>query len=448
MWRTVTEPRFGGKPEDPLPNTILTVKKAALLAFLLAAVLAGRAGAAATAPRVLVIHFGQDLEIDQVTQGWIDGQLHRAEHGGYSAAVIELDTPGGDLDSMRTIVQTELNLKVPVIVYIPDGSRAGSAGVWLSQAADVLAMGPDGTEIGASTPIDGSGQNIPGSDLRRKVINDAAASLQSLMQSHGRNAAWGNKAVRVASSLTAQQALKMNVIDLISPSLPALLNTIDGRVTVPRHLTLHTANAAQDNTSPGFVTKFLDVLINPNVVSLLFLAGLVGIGFEIFHPGVILPGTVGAISMVGALFGLSVLSVSWSGLALIILGVALLVIDAHVATHGVLTIGGLISLAVGLATLFNGGPGAAHVSTPLIVAVALVLGGFWAFAIGKAVASRRLPVTVGPQEMVGMEGVVRDNGLVFVRGELWRARSSEPLAAGERVHVDALDGLTLRVHRV
>jgi membrane-bound serine protease (ClpP class) len=423
------------------------MKKGALLAFLLLAVVAGKAGAA-TPPRVLVIHFGTDLEIDPVTQGWIDGQLHRAEHGGFSAAVIVLDTPGGDLDSMRTIVQTELGLKVPVIVYVPDGSRAASAGVWVSQAADVLAMGPDGTNIGASTPIDSSGQNIPGSDLRRKVINDAAASLQSLMQSHGRDAAWGAKAVRVASSLSAQQALKMNVIDLISPSLPALLKTIDGRVTTPRHLTLHTANAELVDTSPGFVTKFLDVLINPNVVSLLFLAGIIGIGFEIFHPGVILPGTVGAISMVGALFGLSVLSVSWSGLALIVLGVALLVIDAHVATHGVLTVGGLISLSVGLATLFNGGPGAAHVSTPLIVTVALVLGGFWAFAIGKAVASRHLPVTVGPQEIVGMEGVVRDAGLVFVRGELWRARSPEPLVPGERVHIDALDGLTLQVHRV
>jgi len=423
------------------------VKKAVVLGFLLLAVLAGRAGAA-TAPRVLVIHFGTDLEIDPVTQGWIDGQLHRAENGGYSAAVIELDTPGGDLDSMRTIVQTELNLKVPVIVYVPDGSRAASAGVWVSEAADVLAMSPVGTNIGASTPIESTGGNITGSDLRRKVINDAVASLRSLMQSHDRNVAWAAKAVRVASSLSAQEALRMNIIDLTSPSLTALLNTINGRVTVPRHLTLHTANAELVNTSPGFVTKFLDVLINPNVASLLFLAGIIGIGFEIFHPGVILPGTVGAIAMVGALFGLSVLTVSWTGLALIIVGIALLVIDAHVATHGVLTVGGLISLAVGLSTLFNSAPGGAHVSTPLIVTLTALLGGFWAIAITKAVAARRRPVLVGPQEIVGMEGVVRENGLVFVRGELWRVASQEPLAEGQHVKVDALDGLTLRVHRV
>lgn len=427
------------------------MKRAALLGFLLLAVFAGRAGAATApntaAPRVLVIHFGTDLEIDPVTQGWVDGQLRRADHG-FSAVVIELDTPGGDLDSMRTIVQTELDLKVPVIVYIPDGSRAGSAGVWVSEAADLLAMGPDGTEIGASTPIDSSGQNIGGSDLRRKVINDAAASLQSLMQSHGRNAAWGNKAVRVASSLSAQQALKMDVIDVISPSLAALLNTINGRVTVPRHLTLHTANAQLVNTSPGFTTKFLDVLIDPNIVSLLFLAGIIGIGFEIFHPGAILPGTVGVIAMVGALFGLSVLSVSWSGIALIIVGIALLVIDAHVVTHGVLTVGGLISLAVGFSTLFNGSSGSGTTSVPLIVTITVLLGAAWALAIGKAVAARRQPVRVGPQEIVGMEGVVREGGLVFVHGELWRVHSPEPLAPGQRVRVDALNGLTLDVHRV
>jgi len=398
---------------------------------------------------VLVIHFGPDLEIDPVTQGWIDTQLHRAEDGSYSAAVIELDTPGGDLDSMRKIVQTELGLKVPVIVYVaPNGARAASAGVWVAQAADVLAMAPVGTNIGASTPIESTGQNIGGSDLRRKVINDAAASLQSLMQAHGRNAAWGNRAVRVASSLTAQQALKLNVIDLISPTLPALLNTIDGRVTTARHLTLHTANAELVNTSPGFVTKFLDVLINPNVVSLLFLAGIVGIGFEIFHPGAILPGTIGAIAMVCALFGLSVLSVSWSGLALVVLGIALLGIDAHVATHGVLTVGGLISLAVGLSTLFNGSAGSGHVSVPLIASVTVVIGGLWAFALTKAVVARRSPVAFGPNQIVGMRGVARDGELVFVRGELWRARSAEPLTPGQPVEVDALDGLTLKVHPV
>jgi len=421
------------------------VRKAFLLAV---CALALAAPGAAAASRVLVIHFGPDLEIDPVTQGWIDGQLHRAERGHYAAAVIELDTPGGDLESMRSIVQTELRLRVPVVVYVPDGARAASAGVWVSEAADVLAMSPVGTNIGASTPIEGTGQNISGSDLRRKVINDAVASLQSLMRAHGRNAAWGAKAVRVASSLPAQDALRLHVIDLISPSLPALLRTIDGRHTTARNLTLHTAGAQIVDTKPGFVTKFLDVLINPNVVSLLFLAGIVGIGFEIFHPGVILPGTVGVIAMVGALFGLSVLSVSWAGLLLVIVGVALLVIDAHVTTHGVLTVGGLVAMAVGLSTLFNGGPGAEHVSTPLVVTVVAILGGFWAFAIGKAVASRRLPVSVGPQEMVGMEGVMRDDGLVFVRGELWHAESPQPLRPGQRVVVDGLDGLNLRVHPV
>ena len=186
------ETGFAFKPKDPLRIQSLRVKKWLLVVFFVLAVAA--TPAAAAPPRVLVIHFGADLEIDPVTKGWLDDQLHRAERG-YSAAVIVLDTPGGDLESMRTIVQTELNLKVPVIVYVPDGSRAGSAGVWVSEAADVLAMGPDGTEIGASTPIEGTGQNVGGTDLRRKVINDAAASLESLMRSHGRDAAWGGKAI-------------------------------------------------------------------------------------------------------------------------------------------------------------------------------------------------------------------------------------------------------------
>src|SRR6185437_8645390 len=191
---------------------------------------------AASTPRVLAIHFTQD--VNPVTQDWLNGQLGHAESHGYTAAVIVLDTPGGLEDSMRKIVQKELGLKIPVIVYVsPNGARAASAGVWISQAADLLAMAPQ-TNIGSSTPIQGNGSNI-GSDLRRKEINDAAASLRGLAKTHGRNAKWADSAVRVASNLTAQEALSQNVIDVIAPTLPALLNKVDGRVTVPRHLTLH-----------------------------------------------------------------------------------------------------------------------------------------------------------------------------------------------------------------
>jgi membrane-bound serine protease (ClpP class) len=419
------------------------VKRLLLAAFLLVALAAP--AHAASAPKVLAIHFTQD--VNPVTQDWLNGQLSHAESHGYSAAVIVLDTPGGLEESMRKIVQKELALKIPVIVYVsPEGARAASAGVWISEAADVLGMAPS-TNIGSSTPIQGNGTNI-GSDLRRKVVNDAAASLRGLAKTHGRNAQWADSAVRRASNLTAAEALRMNVIDVVSPSLPALLRTIDGRVTTPRHLTMHTAGAQIVDVRPGFFTRFLSTLIDPNIVSLLFLAGLAGLGFELFHPGVVIPGAFGAICMVCALFGFSVLPLSWGGLMLVLLGAALLVIDAHVTSHGALTLSGLVAMAIGLTTLFHdsGTPYSANV--PVIITVTLLIGGFWALAVSKSIAARRAPVTVGPEQIVGLEGVVRAGGNVFVRGELWRATSADPLHVGDRVAVDGLDGLTLAVHRI
>jgi membrane-bound serine protease (ClpP class) len=400
---------------------------------------------AAAAPRVLAIHF--DSEVNPATQDWLNSELGHAQSRGYDAAVIVLDTPGGLEESMRKIVQRELSLRIPVIVYVsPDGARAASAGVWISQAADLLAMAPQ-TNIGSSTPINGNGQNID-SDLRRKVVNDAAASLRALAKSHGRNAAWADRAVRKASNLDADEALRMNVIDVIAPTLPALLRKIDGRVTVPRHFTLHTANATIDDVHQGFFTRLLSTLIDPNVVGLLFLAGLAGLGFELFHPGVVIPGAFGAICMVCALFGFSVLPLSWSGVFLILLGAALLVIDAHVTSHGALTLSGLVAIAIGLITLFHKAPPPYHTNVWLVVAFTATIGGFWALAISKAIAVRRAPVRVGPQDIVGMEGEARAGGQVYVRGELWRARSDESLRPGDRVRVAALDGLTLDVHRI
>jgi membrane-bound serine protease (ClpP class) len=421
------------------------MKRLLIAVFLLTLGLALPARATAAAPRVLAIHF--DAEVNPATQDWLNHQLSGAQADGYAAAVIVLDTPGGLEESMRKIVQRELLLKIPVVVYVsPNGARAASAGVWIGQAADVLAMAPQ-TNIGSSTPITGNGQDIA-KDLRRKVINDAAASLRGLAKSHGRNAKWADDAVRKASNLSADEALRMNVIDVVSPSLPALLDTIDGRDTVPRHLALHTKGAVVTHVHPGFLTRFLSTLIDPNIVGLLFLAGIAGLGFELFHPGVVIPGAFGAICMVCALFGFSVLPLSWAGLMLILLGAALLVIDAHVVTHGALTLSGLVAIAVGLLTLFHKAPAPYHTSVPLILTVTALLGGFWAVALGKAVAVRRSPVSVGPQEIVGQEGVVREGGYVFVRGELWRARSSDPLAPGEHVRVAGLDGLTLDVHRI
>ena len=410
--------------------------------------LAGGGGAAASKPRVLAIRFGPDLDINPVTQSYFTSELSRAARDHYDAAVILLDTPGGLSTSMKTMFNAELNAKLPVIVYVsPNGARAASAGVWVSQAADVLAMAPT-TNIGSSTPIDSSGANL-GSDLRRKVINDSVASLTALAQTHHRNTTWPAKAVRVASNLTASQALKLHVIDMIAPTLPALLDRLNGYTTkdAQRPYTLHLGGATIDNASPGFFTRFLNTLIDPNIISLLFLAGIAGIGFEIFHPGIVLPGALGAVSLLTALFGFSVLPISWTGLILILLGVTLLVVDAHVVTHGALTISGLVSLAVGMAMLFQNAPAPYHTSLPLVISITAVLGGFWAFALGKAVQVRRRPVTVGPQRVLGAEAVVRAPGQVYVMGELWHAHRDDgrALVPGEHVEVELVDGLELTV---
>ncbi len=428
---------------------LLRLLGAALGIVIASLALAGGGGAAGSStPRVLAIRFGPDLEINPVTQDYFTHQLARAASDHYDAAVILLDTPGGLSTSMKTMYTAELNAKLPVIVYVsPDGARAASAGVWISQAADVLAMAPT-TNIGSSTPIDSSGTNL-GSDLRRKVINDSVASLTALATTHHRNTTWPAKAVRVASNLTSRQALNMHVVDLLAPSLPALLDKLDGYRTkdAQRPYTLHLAGAQIDTVGPSFFTRLLNTLIDPNIISLLFLAGIAGIGFEIFHPGIVLPGALGAVSLLTALFGFSVLPISWAGLFLIILGVCLLVVDAHVVTHGALTLSGLISLAVGMLMLFHNAPAPYHTSLPLVLSITLALGGFWAFALGKAVQVRRRPVAVGPQRVLGQDAVVRFPGQVYVEGELWHAHRTDgrQLVPGEHVEVESVDGLELTV---
>jgi membrane-bound serine protease (ClpP class) len=405
------------------------------------------APAAAAAPRVLAIRFGPDLEVNPVTKDYLNHQLDEAaEH--YDAAVIELDTPGGLSSSLRSIYQKELSLRVPVIVYVsPSGARAASAGVWIAEAGDVLALSPV-SNIGSSTPIDSSGANIA-SDLRRKVINDAAASLRSLAATHKRNTSWPVLAVTKASNLTAQQALRMHVIDTIAPNLSTLLRRLDGYRTqdAERPFTLHLAGAQITTVSPGFFTRFLNTLIDPNLISILFLVGIVGLVFEVLHPGVVLPGALGAVSLTIALFGFSILPLSWAGVALVVLGAALLVIDLHATTHGALTIAGLICLGAGLPLLFSNAPAPYRINTGLVVGIGLSIAAFWAFVTSKGIAARRRPVTTGPQTLIGMNGDVRENGLVFVDGELWHAHTSDgtQLLAGEHVEVDALNGLELTV---
>jgi membrane-bound serine protease (ClpP class) len=418
------------------------------LAVIAGLAIAPGAGAAGHHPRVLEIVFADD--VNPVTQDFVSTQLRRAADEKYDAALILLNTPGGLLSSKDKIVLSELDSKVPVIVYVgPKGGFAGSAGVWIAEAADVLAMAPE-TNIGSSTPIDSTGANI-GSDLRRKLINHEAANLRAITVAHHRNGAWATAAVKVASNLTEKEALDRNVIDLLAPDVPSLLRKIDGQhVSSPgRSFTLHTAGAEVTTAHLSLVQRILNVLIDPQIIGLLFLLGVAGIGFEIFHPGVVLPGALGAIAMVAALWGLTVLPFSWAGIALILFGIGLFAFEAHVPTHGALALSGIISLTVGMLLLFRGAPAPYHVNKPVVIGVAVALGVGWALVAQKVAQARRAPVMTGAGTLVGATGDVRTNGLVHVRGELWKAEAAdgEPLQPGEAVRVERVDGLTLTVSR-
>ena len=424
----------------------------ALVVGVLGSLAFSSAGLAATQPRVLAIDFAND--VNPVTADYVKDEIDRANDKGYDAVAILLDTPGGLSDSMREIYQKELASKIPVIVYVsPDGARAASAGVWISEAADVLAMAPQ-TNIGSSTPINEGGGNIQ-SDLRRKVINDAAASLQALARYHGRNTRWAAAAVRVASNLPAYRALRMHVIDFIAPSLPALLAKTDGYRTKStdgqRSFVLHLEGAQIDTVHMSLWKRILDTIIDPNIIVLLMSVGALGIVVELWAPGHIFPGTVGAISLILGLFGLSVLPISWAGVLLMILALAFFAAEPFVASHGALALAGIVSFVFGSLLLFEPAGSTYRVSLAVVLTIAGVLGLFMAFVVTKIVQVRRRPATVGGADVVGARGVVRRNGYVSVRGELWRvhADGDEPLQPGSEVEVEGVeDGLTLRVRPV
>jgi membrane-bound serine protease (ClpP class) len=419
------------------------------LAAVLTAALATAAASATDRPRVLAATFEND--VNPVTQDYVNDQIERANEEGYDAVVILLDTPGGLGSSMDKIVQAELASKIPVIVYVsPDGARAASAGVWIGQAADILAMAPQ-TNIGSSTPVGVGGGEIP-DDLRRKAINDAAASLRALAREHGRNAQWADAAVRRASNLNAREALEQNVIDVVAPSLPALLEQIDGRETKPKGFVLHTAGAEIDRVDMSFWKKVLDTLINPELIVLFLSIGTLGLIVELWNPGLVFPGTVGAVSLILALFGLQVLPISAAGLLLMVLAFAFFGAEAFIPSHGALTVAGSVCFVLGALLLFDPAGESYEVSLTVVLAIAATLAVLTGFAALKIVQVRRLKPVTGQDELVGQIGVARQTleptGTVFVHGELWQARSrGEPIPAGEQVRVAGMDGLVLEVER-
>ncbi len=402
---------------------------------------------------MLAIAFEND--VNPVTADFVTDSIAKAEDEGYDAVVILLDTPGGLSEAMRDIYKRMLASPLPVIVYVsPDGARAASAGVWIVQAGDIAAMAP-GTNLGSSTPISVGGEDIQ-EDLKRKVVNDAVASLKALAETHGRNTDWVEKAVRQAANLTATEALEQNVIDVVAPDLDTLLVEIDGRTTKgAKQIVLDTAGAEVTTVEMGLWKQILDTLIDPNIITLLLSLGVLAITVELFNPGLIFPAAFGSIALIVGLFGLQVLPFSWAGILLMLVAFGFFVAEAFVVSHGALAVAGAVAFVIGALLLFDPAGESYQVSLSVAVAIAAVFALFVGFVITKVVVARRRPPRTGREELLGELGIVRETlapeGLVFVHGEIWRGRSAsgEPIPAGTSVRVERLsDGLVLEVERV
>jgi membrane-bound serine protease (ClpP class) len=400
---------------------------------------------AASGPRVLVAEFEND--VNPVTQDFLLDAIDRGEEEGYRAVVIEMDTPGGLSSSMRGIVKGMLAADIPVIVYVaPPGASADSAGAVIGMAADVLAMAPQ-TNIGSSTPVSIGGEDIS-RDLRRKIVNDAAAYIGELAREHGRNVQVAREMVTKATNLGAREALRKDVIDVIATDYPDLFRQIDGMTTEPKGLTISTPPSTQvDRVELSAWKRLLDLLIDPNIIALMLSIGLIGIVVELWNPGLVFPGTVGAISLIVGLYGLQVLPISAAGLLLMILAAAFFVAEAFIVSHGALAVAGAVMFTIGALMLFDPAGDAYQVSLPVALAIAGTLALLFGLALTKAAQVRRVPVAVGSHRLVGEPAVVRAENLVFVDGELWHARSADgsALVAGEHVLVAGVEPDTLEL---
>ena len=389
-------------------------------------------------PRVLAAHL--DNDINPVTQEYVEGAIDRAEDEQFDAVVVILDTPGGLSSSMRGIVKKFLASTVPVILYVaPPGSSADSAGAVIAMASDIAAMAPQ-TNIGSSTPVSLQGEDIS-EDLRRKIVNDAAAYVGELAREHERNVPAARRMVTKASNYGARQAEAIGLIEVVSPTLTALLNEVDGMKTVPKGLVLKTAGAEVEEIEMSFWQRARDLLVDPNLITLMLSIGLIGIVVELWNPGLIFPGTVGAISLILGLYGLQVLPVSLAGLFLMLLAAAFFVAEAFVPSHGALTVAGGVMFVLGALILFDPAGEAYQVSLPVAIGIAATLALLMGFALTRVVRVARRPAAVGVHGLVGGEGVVRRDGLISLNGELWRASSDDgvPLVPGERVRVEKVE---------
>ncbi len=379
--------------------------------------------------------------------------IGRAERDKREALVILLDTPGGLDTAMRDIVKRILISEVPVVVYVaPAGSRAASAGTFIAYAAHVSAMAP-GTAIGAATPVNLGGGGMD-STMAHKVQNDAVSYIRSLAAQRGRNAEWAEKAVRQGGSLPEDEALRLHVVDYLARDLDDLAKKMDGRQVTVGGLTrtLHTKDAVRHATAASWRQKLLGRIIDPNVAYILFILGFYGLLFELSNPGAILPGIVGGICILLAFLAFQALPVNLTGVFLILFAMLLFLVDVKVQSHGLLSVGGIVSLVLGSLILMSGEGGSMRISLSVILTVAVVTVLFFAFVIGAGYrALQRKPVT-GREGLLGERGVAMTDlgsgeGRVFVHGAYWAAEADDRIEKGAPVVVEHVDGLRLRVRK-
>jgi len=421
-----------------------------LLGLLTTALIAVEAQAASST--IDVLH--AEGVINPVLVDYIERGIDHAEESNAIACIIQLDTPGGLDTSMRDIIKDIVNARVPVVVYVsPSGARAASAGVFITVAAHVAAMAPN-TAIGAASPVamGAEGEQQMSETMKEKVLNDAAAYIRSLAEAQGRNMEWAEKAVREAVSATEQEALKLNVIDMVAPDLDALISQLDGReVTMlgGAVVTLNTKGATINHLQMNTVEDFLYAISDPNIAYLLLTLAMLGIMAEISNPGMIFPGVIGAICLLMAFFSLGMLPVNYAGLLLIVLAFGLFIAELFTATFGLFTAGGIASLVLGSLILFKGGP-LFQVNPWLIGTIAIIIAGVSTFIISRIIRAHRRQASTGWEELIGKPALVQvalaPEGMVLFRGEHWKAVSEEgEVEPGEEVIINRVDNLKLYV---
>ena len=391
--------------------------------------------------------------INPVAAKFITEAIDQSEEDGAQCLIIQMDTPGGLMDSMRSIVKKMLSAAVPTVVYVsPSGARAASAGVFITMAGHIAAMAPS-TNIGAAHPVT-LGSQKENKAMMEKVVNDAVAQIKGIAKKRGRNVKWAEKAVRESVSITEEEALKLKVIDLVAPDLDSLLAKLDGRkVKVDSEKKILATKGVQINRSQmGWRYRFLDIISNPTIAYIMLMLGIYGIFFELSNPGAILPGVIGAIFLILAFFALQMLPINYAGLALILLGIILFIAEVKITSYGMLSVGGAVCMLLGSIMLAENLPEYMRISKGVIYPAVLVSAGFFLFAVTMAIRARRKKPTTGVEGLIGEVGlsetVLNPEGTVSIHGELWRAECDEWIEKGERIKVVGVDNLKLKVIKV